>query len=113
MTGAVRVVARNPSVRGQCSRARGSAARSLTGAGAGGNDAALVGILERVRGGATSVEEAASLLREYASGVVQVDDFARLDSWRAERTGAPEVVWGPGKTPEQIRLIMEKLRRVG
>lgn len=28
---------------------------------------------------------------------------------RRERTGFPEVVWGPGKTPLQIATIMRKL----
>ena len=109
--GALRPVAptRGPAALARGARARGTAARSQRNPGSGG-DAALVSILEGVRGGATSVEEAAARLREYASGVVQVGDFARLDSWRAERTGAPEVVWGPGKTPEQIVAILEKLR---
>ena len=43
---------------------------------------------------------------------LQVQDFAALDSRRAERTGFPEAVWGPGKTPEQICAIMEALRCV-
>ena len=39
-----------------------------------------------------------------------VDDFARIDHHRALRTGFPEVIWGPGKTPEQIARIMETMR---
>ena len=34
---------------------------------------------------------------------------AKLDSWRAERTGFPEVVLGEGKTPEQIAAILRKM----
>lgn len=33
----------------------------------------------------------------------------QLDSWRVARTGAPEVVWGPGKSPEQIAAIMTSM----
>ncbi len=39
-----------------------------------------------------------------------VDDFARIDHHRTLRTGFPEVIWGPGKTPEQIARIMETMR---
>jgi pyridinium-3,5-biscarboxylic acid mononucleotide synthase len=35
--------------------------------------------------------------------------FAKLDHQRPLRTGFPEVVWGPGKTPEQIAQIMRHL----
>ena len=36
---------------------------------------------------------------------------AKLDSWRSERTGFPEVVLGEGKTPEQIAAILRKMGR--
>lgn len=39
-----------------------------------------------------------------------VEDFAHVDHHRALRTGFPEVIWGPGKTPEQIARIMEAMR---
>lgn len=35
--------------------------------------------------------------------------FAKIDHHRALRTGFPEVVFGPGKTAEQIALITERL----
>ncbi len=35
--------------------------------------------------------------------------FAKLDHHRALRRGFPEVVFGPGKTAEQIALIVERL----
>jgi len=35
--------------------------------------------------------------------------FARLDTDRAERTGDPEVVYGAGKTPEQVVQILRTL----
>jgi NCAIR mutase (PurE)-related protein len=39
-----------------------------------------------------------------------VDDFAKVDHHRALRTGFPEVIWGPGKTVEQIVSIMQAMR---
>ncbi len=39
-----------------------------------------------------------------------VDDFANIDHHRAIRTGFPEVIWGPGKTPDQIAQIMNVMR---
>jgi len=41
---------------------------------------------------------------------LEVGDFAKLDLGRTARTGLPEVVWGPGKTPGQIAKIMLALR---
>ncbi|HEY9816012.1 MAG TPA: nickel pincer cofactor biosynthesis protein LarB [Candidatus Obscuribacterales bacterium] len=41
-----------------------------------------------------------------------VEEFAKLDHQRSLRTGFPEVIWGPGKTPEQIVKIMQTMRLV-
>jgi NCAIR mutase (PurE)-related protein len=43
----------------------------------------------------------------------QVEDlgFARLDLQRAQRTGDPEVVFGDGKTPEQVVTALKALHR--
>jgi NCAIR mutase (PurE)-related protein len=35
-----------------------------------------------------------------------IDEFAKIDHNRTLRTGFPEVIWGLGKTPEQIAQIM-------
>ena len=35
-----------------------------------------------------------------------IDNFAKIDHQRQLRTGFPEVIWGPGKTPDQIERIM-------
>ena len=40
-----------------------------------------------------------------------VEDFARVDHHRTLRTGFPEVIWGPGKTVDQIAQIIEAMRR--
>lgn len=64
-----------------------------------------------------------SLLRQVQSGALSVEDalvklksepfedlgFAKIDHHRALRQGAAEVVYGAGKTPEQIRQIAERL----
>ena len=34
-----------------------------------------------------------------------------MDSWRAQRTGFPEVVFGAGKSAEQIAAIMQQLAK--
>ncbi len=40
-----------------------------------------------------------------------VEDFAKVDHHRALRTGFPEVIWGPGKTVNQIVQIMTRLNQ--
>eukprot|EP00891_Asterochloris_glomerata_P000403 jgi/Astpho2/403/Aster-03454 len=42
-------------------------------------------------------------------GTDYAEQLLKLDSWRVARTGAPEVVWGPGKSPEQIAAIMTSM----
>ncbi len=39
-----------------------------------------------------------------------VEDFAKVDHHRSLRTGFPEVIWGPGKTVDQIVQIMRVMR---
>ena len=65
-------------------------------------------LLKRVQGGGVSVEDALERIR-----IGPMDDlgFAKLDLHRAVRRGFPEVVFGPGKTLEQIVAIVRGLRR--
>jgi NCAIR mutase (PurE)-related protein len=42
-------------------------------------------------------------------GITPVGDYARLDTDRAARTGDPEVVYGAGKTPQQVVDILATL----
>jgi NCAIR mutase (PurE)-related protein len=42
-------------------------------------------------------------------GITPLGDYARLDTDRAERTGDPEVVYGAGKTPQQVVEILRTL----
>ncbi|MGB3241159.1 MAG: nickel pincer cofactor biosynthesis protein LarB [Geitlerinemataceae cyanobacterium] len=44
-------------------------------------------------------------------GFESVGDFAKVDHHRSLRNGFPEVIWGLGKTPEQILRIMEAMRQ--
>ncbi|HEX8246449.1 MAG TPA: nickel pincer cofactor biosynthesis protein LarB [Longimicrobium sp.] len=68
-------------------------------------------------------ERLRALLAEVAAGAVTVDDaerrlawepfedlsFASVDHHRALRQGFPEVVFGQGKTPEQVTAIAERI----
>lgn len=70
-------------------------------------------LLDSVAGGSASVDEALAQLASPAVGGVGFDDlgFARVDTHRGLRTGDPEVVYGPGKTPEQAVAIVRSLRQ--
>lgn len=66
----------------------------------------LVELLDGVREGRVSVEQALERLR----GLPYEDlGFAKVDHHRALRKGFPEVVYCPGKTVEQIVEIMRRL----
>lgn len=65
-------------------------------------------LLASVSQGYISVDEALNQLQGFS--YQSIDDFARIDQYRAERTGFPEVIWGPGKTPEQLVQIFEVMR---
>ena len=66
----------------------------------------LEALLEEVAAGKTSVQEASLQLRE-----VPFDDlgFAKTDLHRGMRQGIAEVIYGAGKTPEQILKIAQNL----
>lgn len=63
-------------------------------------------LLDRVRLGEVSIDDALSQL-----AVLPYEDigFAKIDHHRALRRGFPEVVYGPGKTAEQVAAIVERL----
>jgi NCAIR mutase (PurE)-related protein len=68
-----------------------------------------------------------SLLKSVKSGKMSIDDaisqlktlpfkdlgFAKIDHHRSLRKGFPEVIWGEGKTSEQILSIMKELKHKG
>ncbi len=63
-------------------------------------------LLDDVRNGEASVEEAVLKLKE---APFENMGFARPDHHRGLRQGRPEVIYGQGKTPEQILKISENL----
>jgi NCAIR mutase (PurE)-related protein len=68
----------------------------------------LRSLLEAVANGKVTPEVALDSLKDLA--YEPVGEFAKIDHHRQLRTGFPEVIWGPGKTPEQIAQIMEVMR---
>ena len=66
----------------------------------------LKDLLDQVRGGQTSPDEALEQLRD-----LPFEDlgFAKIDHHRALRAGMPEVIFGPGKTPGQTAEIFSRL----
>ena len=70
----------------------------------------LHALLVDVAKGTTGVEEAKQAL---AGLPFQDLGFARLDHHRHLRTGLPEVVYGPGKTADEIVAIVEAFRSQG
>lgn len=67
-------------------------------------------LLERVRDGATSPDDALELLSDLPFRDL---GFARVDLHRELRQGAPEVVLAEGKTPEQVAAIFLALLEGG
>jgi NCAIR mutase (PurE)-related protein len=63
-------------------------------------------LLQSVKTGETSIQEG---LRRLKVLPFQDIGFARVDTHRALRKGLPEVVFCPGKSPQQVRDIMEKV----
>ena len=62
-------------------------------------------MLEAVAAGQLGVDEAVNRLR--SQGVADLG-FARLDTDRERRTGVAEVIYAPGKTDEQLAIIVER-----
>jgi len=67
-------------------------------------------LLEQVRSGAVSVEDALQALKQEPFADL---GYAKVDLHRALRQGAAEVIYGAGKTPEQIAGIAAELQRRG
>ena len=67
-------------------------------------------MLERVRAGDLAVEEALESLRQLPFRDLGI---ATVDHHRALRQGVPEVIFGEGKTVEQIVLIAQEITRAG
>ena len=67
-------------------------------------------MLERVAAGDLAPEQAEGMLAGW--GFTDLG-FAKVDTQRAARTGAGEVVYGAGKTAEQIAKICRALAAAG
>lgn len=70
------------------------------------DERALRGLLESVRDGRTEVEQALGRLRRLPFEDI---GFARVDQHRTIRCGFPEVIFCPGKTPEQVAAIFARV----
>lgn len=67
-------------------------------------------VLNRVRSGRITVEKALGILEGYPFCDL---DFAKVDHHRELFRGVPEVVFAPGKTPEQIVRIAKEILKKG
>jgi len=70
------------------------------------DEPALRQLLDDVRSGALSADEAVRRLRRLPFADL---GFARLDHHRTLRQGLPEAVYGPGKTPAQCAEVVAEL----
>ncbi len=66
----------------------------------------LRALLQGVQAGDTSIDEALEHLKR-----LPYDDlgFAKIDHHRSLRTGAPEVIYCAGKTPEQVVILAQRM----
>ena len=67
-------------------------------------------LLESVRSGETSVDDA---LLELRKAPFEDIGYAKVDLHRKLRQGAAEIIYGAGKTPEQIAGIIDAMQRNG
>jgi pyridinium-3,5-biscarboxylic acid mononucleotide synthase len=74
------------------------------------NPERLRSLLEAVRDGKTTLDDA---LRELRDLPFRSLGFAHADTHRHLRTGFPEVIFGTGKTPPQIATLLTELGRDG
>jgi len=70
------------------------------------DEKSILKLLEDVRSGAAAPEDAAKILRQ--SGYEDLG-YAKVDHHRSVRQGAAEVIFGQGKTPEQIEGIVSSM----
>jgi hypothetical protein len=70
----------------------------------------LEDLLKKVKSGKIMLDEAITQLK-----LLPFEDlgFTRIDHHRSLRKGFPEVIWGEGKTSEQILPIIRQLKRKG
>lgn len=83
----------------------------------------FLGVRVKACSGRVTPEEATGLLRRFKAGEIALDEvlqkfqaapivdlgFAQVDAHRALRKGFPEVIFGSGKTPDQVAGIAREL----
>lgn len=67
-------------------------------------------ILEAVKNGEMSVDDALLAIKKEPFEDI---GYAKIDLHRSIRQGAPEVIYGAGKTPEQVAGIISKMKEKG
>ena len=67
-------------------------------------------ILEAVKDGSISVDDALLMIKKQPFEDI---GYAKIDHHRAIRPGMPEVIYGAGKTPEQINGIVDRMKKSG
>lgn len=70
----------------------------------------ILSVLEGVKNGTVSVEDAVLFLRKVP---FQDIGFAKVDTHREIRQGVAEIIYGAGKTPEQICGIIDTMQKNG
>ena len=74
----------------------------------------LKALLEQVHTGSATPESAHERILQYLrQAPLENLGFARVDHQRRARQGYPEVIFGPGKTPEQIAAIAARIVAAG
>jgi len=75
------------------------------------NTELLKSLLDQVSRGQVTPDQALTKLRHLP--FESMEGFAKIDHHRAIRCGAPEVIYCPGKTPQQVSQIFAKLAETG
>src|SRR4030042_6078337 len=70
------------------------------------NQDELLRLLEEIKSGRLETNEAMLRLKEFT---IKDIGIAQLDTHRTLRTGYPEVIFGQGKTPDQVREIVRHM----
>lgn len=70
----------------------------------------LTDIFEKYKRGEMDLPEALQMVSNHG---IEEMGFATIDTDRLQRTGLPEVIYGEGKTPEQVKLIAERMHQNG
>lgn len=73
----------------------------------------LLATLTELAGGSISVDDAASRFDATTELLTTSTDDACVDLGRQSRCGFPEVVYGPGKSPQTVVQVFEKLTESG